>query len=49
LSLNYVLPVAFYGCEAWSLILKEELRLRMFKNRVLRRIFRPKREEVVGG
>ena len=35
--------VAFCGCETWSLILKEERRLRMFENRMLRRIFGPKR------
>jgi len=35
-----------YGCKTWSLILREECRLRMFKNRVLGRIFVPKRDEV---
>jgi hypothetical protein len=40
-----VLPVIFYGCETWSLTLREEHRLKVFKNRVLRRIFGPKREE----
>jgi hypothetical protein len=40
-----ILPVALYGCETWSLTLKEEHRLRVFENRVLRRIFGPKREE----
>jgi hypothetical protein len=38
-----------YGCETWSLILREEHRLREFENRVLRRIFEPKRDEVTGG
>jgi hypothetical protein len=38
-----------YGCETWSLTLREEHRLRVFKNRVLRRIFRPKKCEVTGG
>jgi hypothetical protein len=38
-----------YGCETWSLTLRKEQRLRVFENRVLRRIFGPKREEVVGG
>jgi hypothetical protein len=38
--------VVLYGCEAWSLTLKEEHRLRVFKNRVLRRIFGPERDEV---
>jgi hypothetical protein len=42
-----ILPVVLYGCETWSLTLREEHRLRVFKNRVLRRIFRPKRDEVV--
>jgi hypothetical protein len=38
-----------YGCETWSLTLREEYRLRVFENRVLRRIFGPKRDEVMGG
>jgi hypothetical protein len=38
-------PVVLYGCETWSLILREEHRLRVFDNRVLRKIFGPKREE----
>jgi len=37
-----------YGCETWSLILREERRLRVFENRVLRRVFGPKRDEVTG-
>ena len=37
-----ILPVALYGCETWSLTLKEERRLRVFENRVLRRVFGPK-------
>jgi hypothetical protein len=37
-----------YGCETWSLTLREEHRLRVFENRVLRRIFGPKRDEVTG-
>jgi hypothetical protein len=41
--------VVLYGCETWSLILREEYRLRVFENRVLRRIFGPKRDEVTGG
>ena len=40
-----ILPVILYGCENWSLTLKEERRLRVFENRVLR-IFVPKRDEV---
>jgi hypothetical protein len=43
-----ILPVVWYGCETWSLILREEHRLRVFENRVLRRIFGPKRDEVTG-
>jgi hypothetical protein len=35
-----------YGCETWSLTLREERRLRVFENRVLRRVFGPKRDEV---
>jgi hypothetical protein len=37
-----------YGCETWSLTLREEHKLRVFKNRVLRRIFGPKRDKVMG-
>jgi hypothetical protein len=37
-----------YGCKTWSLTLKEEHRPRVFENRVLRRIFGPKRDEVTG-
>jgi hypothetical protein len=40
--------VVLYGCETWSLILREENRLRVFENRVLRSIFGPKRDEVTG-
>jgi hypothetical protein len=43
-----ILPVVLYGCETWSLTLREEHRLRAFENRVLRRIFGPKRDEVMG-
>jgi hypothetical protein len=43
-----ILPVVLYGCETWSLTLREEHRLRVFQNRVLRRIFGPKRDEVKG-
>jgi hypothetical protein len=42
-------PVVLYGCETWSLTLREEHGLRVFENRVLRRIFGPKRDEVTGG
>jgi hypothetical protein len=41
-------PVVLYGCETWSLTLREQHRLRVFENRVLRRIFGPKRDEVTG-
>jgi hypothetical protein len=41
-----ILPVVLYGCETWSLTLREEHRLRVFENRVLRGIFGPKRDEV---
>jgi hypothetical protein len=43
-----ILFVALCGCGTWSLTLREEFRLRVFENRVLRRIFGPKREEVTG-
>jgi hypothetical protein len=42
------LAVILYGCETWSLTLREERRLRVFENRVLRRVFGPKRDEVAG-
>jgi hypothetical protein len=38
-----------YGCETWSLALRKESRLRLFENRVLRRIFRSRRDKVTGG
>jgi hypothetical protein len=44
-----ILPVVLYGCETWPLTLREEHRLRVFENRVIRRIFGPKRDEVTGG
>ena len=43
-----ILPVVLYGCETWLLTLREEHRLRMIENRVLRRIFGPKRNGVTG-
>jgi hypothetical protein len=43
-----ILPVVLYGCETWSLTLREEHRLRVFEYSVLRRIFGPKRDEVAG-
>ena len=42
------LTVVLYGCETWSLTLRDERRLRVFENRVLRRVFGPKRDEVIG-
>jgi hypothetical protein len=44
-----ILPEVLYGCGTWSLALREEYILRVFENRVLRRIFGPKRNEVTGG
>ena len=43
-----ILPVVLYGCETWSLTLREERKLRVFENRVLRKIFGPRRDEVMG-
>jgi hypothetical protein len=43
-----ILPVVLYGCETWSLTLREKHKLRVFENRVLWRIFGPKRHEVTG-
>jgi hypothetical protein len=43
-----ILPVVLYGCETWSLTLREEHRLRVFGNRVFRRMFGPTRDEVTG-
>ena len=44
-----ILPIVSYGCETWSLILREERKLRVFENMMLRRIFGPRRDEVTGG
>jgi hypothetical protein len=44
-----ILPMVLYGCKTWSLTLREEHRLRVFEKIVLRRIFGPKRDEMVGG
>jgi hypothetical protein len=44
-----ILPVVLYGCETLSLTLREEHSLRVFENRVLRKIFGPKRDGVMGG
>ena len=43
-----ILFVVLYGCETWSLTFREERRLKAFENRVLRRVFGPKRDEVTG-
>ena len=43
-----ILPVVLYGCETWLLTLRDERRLGVFENRVLRRVFGPKRDEVTG-
>jgi hypothetical protein len=43
-----ILPVVLYGCDTWSLTLNEEHRMRVFENRVLSRIFGPKKDEVTG-
>jgi hypothetical protein len=47
-EVTIILPVVLYGCETWSLTLREEPRLRGFENRVMRRVFGPRREEVTG-
>jgi hypothetical protein len=44
-----ILPVVLYGCETWSVTVREEHILRVFEKRVLRRIFGPKRDRVTGG
>ena len=43
-----ILPIVFYGCENWSLTLREERKLRVFENMVLRGMFGPRRDEVTG-
>jgi len=45
--ITIIFPVVFYGCETWSLTLRER-KLRVFENMVLRRIFGPRRDEVTG-
>ena len=45
---NLWMPVVLYGCETWSLISREERRLRVFENRMLSKIFGPKRDAVTG-
>jgi hypothetical protein len=46
---SIILLVVLYGCETWSLTLKKGHKLRVFENRVLRKIIGPKRDEVTGG
>ena len=48
LYMTIILPLILYGCETWLLTLREECRLRVLENRVLRRIFGPKRDETTG-
>ena len=43
-----ILPIVLYRCETWSLTLREERKLRVFENMVLRKIFGPRRDEVTG-
>jgi len=43
-----ILPVDLYGCETWSLILREERKLRVFEKMILRRIFGTRRDEIMG-
>jgi hypothetical protein len=43
-----ILPIVLYGCETWSLMLREECRMKVFENRVLRRVFGPKRDALTG-
>jgi hypothetical protein len=44
-----ILPVVLYGCETWSLTLRDEYRLKVLENIVLRRIYGPKMDEIMGG
>jgi hypothetical protein len=46
--INIILPFVLYGCETWSVTFRKERRLRVFENRVLRRVFWPKRDKVTG-
>jgi hypothetical protein len=48
IKIRNIFLVLLYGCETWSLTLREEHRLRVFENRMLKRIFVPKRDEVTG-
>jgi hypothetical protein len=44
-----ILPVVWYGCDTWSITLREELCLRVYENGVLRKVFGPKRDALTGG
>jgi hypothetical protein len=48
MSRTIIFPVVLYGCETWSLTLREERRLRVSENKLLRRIFGPKMDKVIG-
>jgi hypothetical protein len=48
MHITIILPVVLYGCETWSVRLREEHRLMVFDSRVIRKIFRPKRDEITG-
>jgi hypothetical protein len=48
IHITVILPVVLCGCETWSLTLREECRLRVLENKVLRRIFGCRRDEVTG-
>jgi hypothetical protein len=46
---SIILPLLSHGCETWSLALREEHRLRVFENMVMRGMFGPERDEMLGG
>jgi hypothetical protein len=48
IAITMILPVVVYGCETWSLTMREERKLRVFANRLMRRIFGPTRDQVTG-
>jgi len=48
ICITIIFPVVLYGCEKWSLTLREERKLRVFENMVLRRIFGPRSDEITG-
>ena len=47
-AIIFILPVILYACETWTLTLREEKRLQLFENKVLRKIFGPKRDDQIG-